>query len=666
MTDFLSTFVETLRRPPPELTPSELPTEPEQLTGFQRTLKVVEAPDIVRQAFVSVEEAREIIQEEMMEYAQLVRPQHMLLIKAVPGVGKTTAAMRLAERMAAQGRRVLYAAPRHDFIHDLRAMISNQKLIYEWLPRQEGNEHKPQTCRHTAAIHTWLGRGYGGTDFCSHVCGWDYVNQACPYHAQKKHAESIPIIMGQHAHVTLGHPMMKHFDVVIGDESPLTAFQRQWQIPARYLMPANMDLTEPLAEILRELSQLADAGLRIEGPALIRALGGAQRILAACQVYTIPTSAVAYLPPIHVASDADKAPYFHLPHLVKLLTREAEAEQEGREFPHRIVIDNGQLMLLLRRHVNPLLPDHVVWLDATGNEHLYEAAFQRRVKVVEPPVRLRGRIIQVTDRLNNKRSLVEDGEATGKASQLTEQIKRIIEENELHKPGIVSFQEFVTLGEFEQFKSLHFYAARGTNVQQGVDGHIVAGTPQPSDLEIDKLARMLFFDRDIPFNRLRVTKEVPYHFVDDEGKGRVYPVSGFWHDDDLQALLWQFREAELIQSVHRSRLATRDVTVWLLSNLPIWELPPTELLQIRELFDAPPGVDVYLWKKVVHVAEGISDAKGHVTAADLVTDLGINRDTASKYIDLLVKQFGWIAAAVPATSKRKGGRPAKGARKKVY
>src|SRR5688572_29910836 len=204
--DYLSTFVEEFKRPPPELEGADPPTEPEHLTGYQRTLKVVDAPDIAQQAYVSVEEARDMIWQEMMAYAQLVRPNHMLLVKAVPGVGKTTAAVRLAERMAAQGRRVLYAAPRHDFIHDLRAMISDPHLIYEWLPRQDGDEHKPQTCRHTAAIHTWLGRGYGGTDFCSHVCGWDYVNQSCPYHAQKKHAESIPVIMGQHAHVTLGHP----------------------------------------------------------------------------------------------------------------------------------------------------------------------------------------------------------------------------------------------------------------------------------------------------------------------------------------------------------------------------------------------------------------------------------------------------------------------------
>src|SRR5690606_24508854 len=107
----------------------------------------------------------DMIWQEMMDYAQLVQPQHILLIKAVPGVGKTTAAVRLAEELAAQGRRVLYAAPRHDFIHDLRAIAKTPQMIYEWLPRQEGDQHKPETCCHTEAINRWLHRGYEGIDF---------------------------------------------------------------------------------------------------------------------------------------------------------------------------------------------------------------------------------------------------------------------------------------------------------------------------------------------------------------------------------------------------------------------------------------------------------------------------------------------------------------------
>lgn len=640
--DYLSTFVEQFRQPPPEYEEGEPPAEPAHLSGYQRTLTVVDAPQQAATQYVSIDEARAIIWQEMMAYAQLTRPDHMLLIKAVPGVGKTTAAVRLAETLATQGRRVLYAAPRHDFIHDLRAIAQEPSMIYEWLPRQAGTEQKPETCRHTEAINRWLHRGYDGIDFCSRVCGWDYLNKACPYHAQKQRGE--PIVMGQHQHVTAGHPLA--FNFVIGDESPLASFQHQWLIPARWIMPPSMDWAEPLTELLKDVRQLADEGARIEGPALIRSLGGAERVLAACRIFTMPANAAAYLPTLRNAGDAERAPYFHLPQLVPLLVREAEAEQAGRAYPHRIIIDNGHLMLLLRREVNEQLPPHVVWLDATGNEHLYRAAFRRPVKVVDPPVRLRGQIIQVTDRANGKRSLTKDGESTGKAQQLTEQIQHIIQSHGLQKPGMVSFQEFVSLDEFEQLQTLHFYAARGTNVQQDVDGHIVAGTPQPSLLEMDKLARMLFFERMTPFNRLWSVRERPYRFVDDEGKGRAYPVSGFWHDEDLQAVLWQYREAELIQAVHRSRLATRDVTVWLLANLPVWELPPSKLLQIRDLFDAPPGVDTFRWPDVLRVANAFCDRQGFVTSADLAAALNLDSRTARKYVEQLAAQCGWANAAV--------------------
>lgn len=654
--DFLSTFVEKVRRTPPELQDHAPHTEPEHVQGYRRTLKVIDAPDMAQQAYVSVEEARAMIYHEMTAYAQLARPQHMLLIKAVPGVGKTTAAVRLAEELTAQGRRVLYAAPRHDFIHDLRAIANEPQTIYEWLPRREGDAQQGETCRHTDAINRWLHRGYDGIDFCSRICGWDYLNRLCPYHLQKKRRE--PIVMGQHQHITAGHPL--EFDFVIGDESPLASFQHQWLIPARWIMPPHMDWAEPLTELVQEMRQLAEQGTRIEGPALIRALGGAARVLDACRLFTMPTGAVAHLPTLHSPGDAERAPYFHLPKLVPLLLREAEAEQQGREFPHRIIIGDGHLMLLLRREVNAQLPAHVVWLDATGNERLYQAAFRRPIRVVDPPVRLRGKIMQVTDRANGKSSVVEDGATTDKADQLTQQVMHIIQRHGLHKPGIVSFQKFVTLADFKQLPVLHFYAARGTNVQQDVDGQIVAGTPQPSILEMHKLARMLFFERDMPFNRLWTVRDRPYRFVDADGKGRAYAVSGFWHDDDLQAILWQFREAELIQAVHRSRLATRDVTVWLLSNLPIWELPPSELLQIRDLFDAPPDVDAFRWTEVLRVAHTCCDRQGYVTSADLSAVLGLDNRTARKYVERLAAQPQWDNAAVRAGR----GRPPKAAQRR--
>src|SRR5690606_8917499 len=109
------------------------------------------------------------------------------------------------------------------------------------------------------------------------------------------------------------------------------------------------------------------------------------------------------------------------------------------------------------------------------------------------------------------------------------------------------------------------------------------------------------------------------------------------------------------QAVHRSRLATRAVTVWLLSNLPVWELPASELLQIRDLFDAPLGVDIFRWPEVLRLAHGFCNRQGYVTSADLAAALALDNRTARKYVERLAAQPDWDKAAVRAGR----GRPPK-------
>ena len=93
--DYLAQFVEQLT-----VAPEQAATELGYLAGYQRGVKVVDAPVQAIRPTVSVEEARRVIWQEMTEYAHLVNPQHILLIKAQPGVGKTHAGVRLAEMLA--------------------------------------------------------------------------------------------------------------------------------------------------------------------------------------------------------------------------------------------------------------------------------------------------------------------------------------------------------------------------------------------------------------------------------------------------------------------------------------------------------------------------------------------------------------------------------------
>jgi hypothetical protein len=697
-------FVQEHLRTPPGMEPGAPPDEPGEWRGqaFQRQLAVVaSAPRPIPSGTVA--EARERIRAAMNDYLSTPEPGQgqgpalpLLLVRAAPGVGKSFAAAETAERLALEGRRVLYAGPRHAFFQDVLAVAGRPELWYEWLPRQFGDAEKgqPQTCGYTEQIASWLYKGYRAMDFCSGVCGWDFVRR-CPYHAQKK--VKAPIIFGQHAHVALAHPLS--FAAVIGDENPIGAFQHEWTIPARQVAPAGMDPQQPLTPMLHKLAGLAVLNERLSGPELLVRLGGAQEVLEACELFRMDAEALALAPQLHRAEDAARADYFHLPALIGLLVRESRAAlqnpeqldmfthrvngrdaKSGNTYPHRVIVSgNGHLILLLRHPVNDQLPPHVIWLDATGDAHLYEAAFGRPVEVVDATPEFRGRVFQVYDRANGKSTLLDEkGSAREEPlRQLKAQIAAIA--GRYVRPAVITFQGVVeavrvvdaggptrtttdahglpqpTEGELS---SAHFYAARGTNQFQECDAIIIAGTPQAPRTGLERAARMLFFERMAPFQTAWSTAVRAYAYTDPvDGLGRGYPVSGFWGDGDLQAVLWSVREAEIIQAAHRGRPVLRPVDIWLLTNLPLPELPPDRLLSLQELLAAPAGVEVFKWTAVLAFAERRAGEAGFVTAGDLVGEFGLSRNTAAKYLDTLIRELGWQAAAAPST----GGRPARGA-----
>ena len=121
----------------------------------------------------------------------------------------------------------------------------------------------------------------------------------------------------------------------------------------------------------------------------------------------------------------------------------------------------------------------------------------------------------------------------------------------------------------------------------------------------------------------------------------------------MKAVLWQHREAELIQAAHRIRLSTRNADLWLLTSVPIHELPPTRLLTVRDLFGSPPRVDPYQWQALLDLANERSQAENPVlTVGDVVAVLGCAFGTASKYVDLLAIYYpGWQLCKVPGVSR---------------
>jgi len=613
---------------------------------YERRLKEC-APPAWSRPVGSIDEARRVIRQAINDYLELEYPDHMLLIHSLPGTGKTTIAVDIVDQLA-EHRRVMYAGPRHDLFQDVIAKSSRPEQWYEWLPRQAGDDETGliQTCRYSEQITTWLNRGYSGMDFCSGVCGWDYVNKSCVYHKQKERHERV--IYAQHQHVTLGHPL--DFSVLFGDESPLQAFKHEWQIPGKWIMPPGMDPSEPLTEILHYLSTLAQhVEKSIQGPELFEYIGEPGAVQEACEAFEVPATALAY-GSIRSAEQASETPFFHLPALAGLLAREARQALAGIDYPHRIVVSPDQLTLLLRQEPNyDKIPPHVVWLDATGRPEIYEKVFHRKVLAVDAQPRLFGKIYQVVDRANGKQATVQKGQRTAKAKQAEAVIQKVIDDHGYQRPTIISYKDFVeTTG--IQAKKAHFYAARGTNEHEDADAIFILGAPQANIFDVVKLAKMIFFERDTAFKVTWCTQDRPYAFADENGNGRCYPVSGFWQDPDLQAVLETIREDEIIQAAHRGRPVNHPVDIWLFTNVPITSLPPDELLTMREIMGAPEGVETFRWPAV----QELMRVKESIAISDLV-DLGFHYETASRYVDLIAEMPGWEKSAL----KSKRGKPTK-------
>lgn len=640
--------------------------------ALSRELKVVQPPPFTRPSG-DVDDARRIIRDAIAEYLTMDYPTYMLLIKCSPGSGKTTLAVEAADLLAASGKRVAYAGPRHDLYLDVVAKSGDPSLWYEWLPRQAD---EPQTCRYTGQMDTWLQRGYAAMDFCSGVCGWDYVKQ-CPYHLQKARPE--PIIYIQHQHVTLGHPL--EFQVLFGDENPLQAFTRKWDIPSQWVLPPGMDDGEPLKEILHTLSFWCNQGRPVFGPELIEYLGGPEHVVRACQAFGVPAEVIQATTAIHSAEEADKKPYFHLFDLVPLLQREAEQEKLRQEnggqqpaassedyddlseadqaslrptWPCRIIAADGHLSMLLRRTPNrQLIPPHLIWMDATARPAVYEALFGRPVRVIDAAPRMHGKIYQVVDRTNNKTTIGK----TDKRDQAKQLARHIIEKYRYQRPTVASYKDFVENADLgADVRTAYFYAARGTNGHETADATIIIGAPRPAPYDLVQTAKMIFFDRNTAFHVNETDKLVAYQYIDPDGQGRAFPVRGYWGDPDLQAILEMMRDDEIIQIAHRGRPVNHPCDIWLVTNVPIDGLPPDELLTMRELMDAPAGVHVFRWSEVMKWANG----RDSITTSDLVNELGLNYETARKYLLQIAGLPGWELTAIRTSH---GGKPTNTARR---
>ena len=646
-----------LKQPEPTTTTGPLEAPEERLKPpIRRGLKKVASIYYIEPE-LSVDELPAMIHARVQAYLREPAPGYTLLLALPAGAGKTTALVETTERYASGGKRVLYAGPRHDFFLDIQAIAKQPQWWYEWQPRHGGDEYTNATCRWAPQMERWLARGYQAIEMCRNakICGWQYLKSECPYHAQRTIQQ--PIIFAQHQHVAIKHPLMEQCALLIGDELPLSAFLHHWIIP-----PASITLDDADKEIhsllykLRELTTLAaprKGGW--SGPPLMAELGGAAYIADLCERYSLMYDADLISPSLSSAYDVDKAEYAHLPVLLSLLKQEAIAGLNGMpDYIRRVKVNVDGLHLLMRRRPGPL-PSHIIWGDATGNAAIYERLLGMPVEVMRPRVKMAGRIYQVWSSLNNKHQLRglsdqdddQKQERARKIANLNAQIEHILRQG-YQQPAIISYKTLLDALAPAMERRGHFGAERGTNRLGDVDCLIVVGTPMPPQADLLEAAAMLYDGRMEPFGTEWSVEDRPFDATE-----YVYPTGGYWSEPQLQALVDQYREAELMQSVHRARPLRRNVDVYLLTNAPVPGLP-VQLVSLHALFEAPEGVDPYKWPALRQwVQERVAQA-GSVTASEIAAQAGVQWAAGKRYLEALAKQDGYAVAKI----RQERGKPA--------
>ena len=192
------------------------------------------------------------------------------------------------------------------------------------------------------------------------------------------------------------------------------------------------------------------------------------------------------------------------------------------------------------------------------------------------------RVYQVRDHQNELDALLRDGQLTLQGASLVQQVEAIIARR-YARAAVVCHQPMAAHMRHLRIAIEPFYSERETPAVRGCDCLIVAGTPMlPLNL-LERQARMIYFERDVPFNTTWSTRQIAY-----PGHPHTCAVGGFWHDRDLHAVLRQYREAEIVRAAYRANPLTNPVDIWLLTNIPV-DLPVTDLIVVNDVLGVAAG-----------------------------------------------------------------------------
>lgn len=307
--------------------------------------------------------------------------------------------------------------------------------------------------------------------------------------------------------------------------------------------------------------------------ALARAVGGAERLAdlvrqAPAEKDIMPLSEQGG--PLTV-EDIEAAPPAVLARLIRLLKRELNAFISGREFNSGLSVHPGGLEI---REIRDMLSDTkterlliqdkaVLILDATPIMPLYERLAEGLIlePVFAPEVALPPNVLttQAADYFYGKSS-IQGRQGSDGARPARSALLASLDAQRRRYPGdreaaicAKSLRDEVVAAGIEEDRVLTFFGSRGLNSIEDADVLHVLGRPQAPDYTALLMANVLHLGEEPIAPHMSMRDESYAGYQAPDGTGRAITVTDFW-DRRASVLFRAYREAELLQAVHRARL----------------------------------------------------------------------------------------------------------------
>lgn len=495
----------------------------------------------------------------------------VFVVQAPPGVGKTSCAVQAA---------IEHGAP-------ARIVVATKSKAQELAVRYPANVHAVEgrnqvNCAYFPVVEAARRQDHDVADVVCRRCPQRDLDCSLFKGRYYQQFQQDGILVGTTEMLYSGQ-FLRRGDLVIVDDADLArAMIDTRRISAKTLLnlAARID-AGPLRELLTLIQRAVDGtSALLIGPhawdALARAAGGASRLVAL--INTLPDAEDFQPKPSDgrslTVSDIENAPPAVLGVLVNLLREERDAFASGEDFNSGLALEHGclELRMLRKLPVNydtgaSLLQSRAVLvLDAIPLMLLYRCLADGmeldpgHAPVVELPSTVT--VIQFADRGFGKASVERScTDRTGTQRQPgKESLLASLDAARRRYPGKLEAvicakslkPDVVTRGIPEE-RVLTYYGNRGLNAIENADVVHVLGRPQAPTTEVFQLTKVL--DKGgAPIRPHLVLRSAGYAgYVGPDGQGREIDILDF-EDERASAVMQAFREAELVQSIHRARL----------------------------------------------------------------------------------------------------------------